>query len=102
VIGEIESPIGNLKSTLRAARMVNGMGGFSEVFRKLAAFDLDAYILIACAGLGKKTSEIEDKVYEAGLPALIESFSKYVECLSNGGKPIKPAVDGGGASSGEA
>ena len=99
-IGEVETPLGTLKSTLRAARIVNGMGGFSEAFRALARFDLDAYITIVAAGLNKKPSEVEDAVYALGLPTLVEPLTKYVEYLSNGGKPLKAVV--GDAAPGEA
>jgi hypothetical protein len=98
-LGEVDTPLGTLKSTLRAARTVNSMGGFAEVFRKLAVFDFDAYVSVVAAGLGKKPSEVEDDVFKAGLPALVEPLSTYVEYLSNGGKPLKPAPEG--AASGE-
>ena len=98
MLGEIDSPVGTLKSTLRAARQISGSaGGFTETFRLLATFDLDTYIAVAAAGLGKKPADVEDKVYEVGLPNLVESFSKYVEYLSNGGKPLKAPVEGSGA-----
>lgn len=91
-MSSIESPVGNLIPTLRAARSVNALGGFAEVLRKLAGFDFDAFVAVVAAGTGKKASEVEDAVYEAGLPNLVESLSAFVESLANGGKPIKPAT----------
>lgn len=88
----IESPVGTLTPTLRAARSVNALGGFAEVLRRLAGFDFDAFVAVVAAGAGKKASEVEDAVYEAGLPSLVEPLSQFVESLANGGKPIKPAT----------
>jgi len=78
-----------LRCTLRAAKLVNAAGGFAEALRRLAGFDLDAYVAIVAAGLGKKPSDVEDAVYEAGLPNLTEALSEYVGLLSNGGRPFK-------------
>ncbi len=99
-IGEVDSPVGTLKSTLRAARIVNGQGGFIEVFRKLATYDLEAYVAVAAAGLNKKPTEVEDAVFQAGLTNLVAPFSTFVEYLSNGGKPLKPAPEGAGSGEG--
>lgn len=97
---ELDGKQETLRSTLRAARLVNNLGGFAEVFRKLAVFDLDTYIAVVAAGLNKKPTEVDDAVYATGLPSLIAPLSTYVEYLSNGGRPIKAPKEGDG--SGEA
>lgn len=81
-----------LRPTLRAAREVNaGFGSFTEAYRKLAAFDLEAYIVIVAAGLGKKPKDVEETVYRNGLPDLTEPLSEFVTLLANGGRPpVKP------------
>jgi hypothetical protein len=84
-----------LRCTLRAAKRVNAGGGFAEMLRKLAIFDQDTYFAIVAAGLDKKTSDVEDAVYENGLPDLTESLSTYVSLLANGGKPLKTTETGG-------
>lgn len=76
-----------LKSTLRAARDVNAAcGGFMEAYRKLMAFDLEAYVAIVAAGLGKKRQEVEDDVFKTGLAPLSEPLAEFVGYLSNGGR----------------
>lgn len=89
--GEVEITLDGrsevLRSTLRAARAVNGIGGFSEAFRRLAAFDLEAYVAIVAAGLSKRTQEVEEAVYKTGLPTLTEPLAEFVGLLANGGKP---------------
>lgn len=77
-----------LRCTLKAAKLVNAGGGYSEVLRKLAVFDLDAYVHVISAGLNKKPAEVEDAVYRTGLPGLTESLSEYTMLLANGGRPL--------------
>lgn len=76
-----------LKSTLRAARDVNAAcGGFIEAYRKLMAFDFEAYVAIVASGLGKKRQEVEDDVFKTGLASLSEPLAEFVGYLSNGGR----------------
>lgn len=95
-LGEVEITLNGkteiLKSTLRAARIVNGIGGFSEAFRKLAAYDLGSYVTIVAAGLNRSPSVVEEAVYKTGLTSLVEPLAVYVGYLSNGGKPL-PTTD---------
>jgi hypothetical protein len=93
--GEVEIELDGQKETLRctlpAARGVNAMGsGFTEVFRRLAAFDLDAYAGVVAAGLKKKPSEVEEAVYKTGLANLTEALSEFVMLLASGGRRQKP------------
>lgn len=78
-----------LVCTLRAAKAINAMGGFAEAFRRLAAFDLDAYVAVVAAGTNKKAADVEDAVFAAGMPNLTEKLSEYVGLLANGGRPAK-------------
>lgn len=81
-----------LRCSLSAAKKVNGAGGFAQVLGKLAGFDMDYYVLVVAAGLGKKPAEVEDAVYQAGLPNLTELLSQFVQLLANGGRPIAESL----------
>lgn len=78
-----------LRCTLRAARKLNTGGGFTDVYRKLAALDLDAYIAVVAVGLDKKPADVEEAVFATGMPDLVEPLSNYVTLLANGGRPLK-------------
>jgi len=100
--GEVDTPLGTLRCTLRAAKEVSAyFGDYLDAFRKLATFNHDAYVAIVAAGLGKSRKDVEKDVYEAGLPNLTESLSDYVGLLSNGGKPAT-VDDAGKPNTGEA
>jgi hypothetical protein len=96
-LGEVDIDLNGrsetLRSSLGAAKKVNGAGGYAQVLQKLAAFDLDYYVLVVSAGLGKKPSDVEDAVYRTGLPNLTEQLSTYVQYLANGGKPLSVIED---------
>lgn len=78
-----------LRCTLKAAKSVNAVaGGFQGALARLAAMDQEAYFLIVAAGLGKRPSDVEQAVYESGLPNLTEPLSSFVLLLANGGKPL--------------
>ncbi len=86
-----------LKCSLKAAKTVNAVaGGFQGALARLAAMDQEAYFLIVAAGLGKKPIDVEQAVYETGLPSLTEKLSEFVLLLANGGKPLsaEPAGEG--------
>lgn len=78
-----------LRPTLKAAKRVSAAGGFQNVVGRLQSGDIDYYILVVAAGLDKKTTEVEEKVFRSGLPALAESAVKYVNLLANGGRPFR-------------
>lgn len=96
-IGEVEIVLSDkkemLRPTLRAARMVNSMGGFQEAFRKLLAFDMTAYVTIVAAGLGKRPDEVEEAVYKRGLSHLADPLAVFVGNLANGGKPLSASEE---------
>jgi hypothetical protein len=103
-VGEVEITLdgkpATLKSTLAAAKRVNGIaGGYMAVLGRLGTMDHDAYVHVVAAGLDKKPSEVEDDVFRTGLLNLTEPLSTFVEYLVNGGKPAAPAK---GSGSGEA
>lgn len=86
-----------LKCSLRAAKTVNAVaGGFQGALARLAAMDQEAYFLIVAAGLNKKPIDVEQAVYETGLPSLTEQLSTYVLLLANGGKPLAAESAGEG------
>lgn len=76
-----------LKCTLRAAREVNSAcGGFMSAYRRLIEFDLETYVAIIAAGLGKKRQDVEEDVFRNGLGDLSEPLAQFVGYLSNGGR----------------
>lgn len=75
-----------LTCNLKAAKTVSALGGFSEVFARIAAFELNAYSIIVAAGLDKKPGEVEGAVYATGLTNLTEPLSEFVSMLATGGK----------------
>lgn len=92
-VGEVEIKLDGKQETLRpslgAAKRVNAAGGFSQVINKLIAFDLDYYVTVVAAGLGKKPSDVEEAVYKTGLPVLVNELVTYVGYLANGGRPAE-------------
>lgn len=113
--GEVEIELGGgkyvLRSTLGAAKAVNAaFGGFTAVFRELMAFNLDAYVAVVSAGLGKKPNQfleadvenkitVEEAVYQTGIEALNEPCSRFVGFLTNGGRdPSEKKEDQSGES----
>jgi len=84
-----------LRSSLRAARAVSaGQDGFVGALQRVARYDFDAFASIIAVGIGKEASEVEDAVYETGLPSLIDPVSKYVGYLMRGGREAAAAGDG--------
>lgn len=92
---KLNGKVETLRPSLGAAKRVNATGGFAHVVNRLQAADLDFYILVVAAGLGKKNAEVEDAVYKTGLPALGADVVKFVNILANGGKPYEPATSDG-------
>lgn len=92
---KLNGNVATLRPSLAAAKRVNAQGGFSHVVGRLQAADLDFYILVVAAGLGKKNAEVELDVYKTGMPALGADVVKFVNILANGGKPFEaePAGD---------
>jgi hypothetical protein len=82
-----------LRPTLKAARFVNGMGGFSEVVRRISSLDLETHIAVVAAGLDQKPTKVEQAVYERGLRNLIGPLVDFVMLLANGGRPIEEAAE---------
>ncbi|MGJ5032358.1 hypothetical protein ACQR1I_36355 [Bradyrhizobium sp. HKCCYLS2038] len=103
-IGEVDTLIGTLRCSLTAAKAVSSMaGGYNGALARIGMLEFDTYVAIAAAGLGKKPSEVEAKVYSAGLVNLTAPFVEYVTYLGNGGKPVaEPANADGDAAAGEA
>src|SRR4051812_30798674 len=93
---ELNGKVEALRCTLKAAKQVNAGIGFMNVLGRLSAMDQDYYFLVVAAGLGKKIPEVEDAVFEAGLPNLTEPLSNYVTLLANGGRLPGPEDQGTG------
>lgn len=96
--GDVEIILGDevvtLRCTLGAAKKVNAaFGDYITAFRRLATFDLSAYISVVAAGLDKTPKEIEDAVFKNGMTDLNTPLSQYVDLLANGGKPPKKVDD---------
>jgi hypothetical protein len=97
-IGEVEITLGGKTETLRpslgAAKRVNAAGGFTNVMEKLMAYDLNYYVTVVSAGLNKKPIDVEEAIYQAGLPNLVGDLVTYVGYLANGGKPAGSDASG--------
>ncbi len=81
-----------LTSNLGAARRVNAhFGGFSAVYEKLAAFDLETYAALVAYGLGKKTvdDDIAERVFKTGLVPLNAPLLQFLAQLLNGGRDTR-------------
>lgn len=79
-----------LNPTLRAAKRLSAAGGFQNVVNRLQSGDIEYYIAVVGAGLDKKNTEIEERVFRTGLPALADGLVRFVNLLANGGKPFRP------------
>ncbi len=86
---KLDGKIVTLRPSLGAAKRVNASGGFAHVVSRIQAADLEFYILVVAAGIGKKNAEVEEAVYRTGLPALGADVVKFVNILANGGKPFE-------------
>jgi len=62
-------------------------GSYTAAFRKLAEYDMSAYVSIVATALGKPMKEVEADVYAAGLPDLVAPLTTYLNLLANGGRP---------------
>lgn len=102
-VGEVEIELDGkkevLRSSLGAAKKVNAAGGFTNVLNKLLAYDLDYFVTVIAAGMDKKPSQVEERVFKTGLPKLLPNVSLYVGYLANGGRPVDP--DAGDKDTGE-
>ena len=93
--GEIDTPVGVLRCTLRAAKAIHAVfGSYIEAARRIEALDHTAAVAIVAAGLNKQRADVEEDVYAAGLTNLAQPLSEYVILLANGGKAPKFEADG--------
>lgn len=98
--GEVEIELGGntekLRPTLRAAKVINALGGidgFSGVFRRIIALDLETVTAVIAAGTNKKFDKVEQDVFKAGVANLVKPASEFVSMLANGGKPLEQASE---------
>jgi hypothetical protein len=76
-----------LKTSLRAARAINGFfGNFVDAQERLNKVDQSAYVAIVAAGLDKKPGDVEEAVFAAGLDNLLAPLFTYVGALARGGR----------------
>lgn len=86
-----------LRPTLRAAKAVAAIGGregITDVFRRLAVWDLDCYVAVVAAGLNKRPSDVEKDVFHAGMDTLAEPLARFVAMIARGGREEPPGPDG--------
>lgn len=99
--GEVETPLGTLRCTLRASKEVSAyFGNFVNANERVARVEQEAMTRVIAAGLGKTPAEIEEQVYEAGLLNLSAPVKKWLDLLANGGReyvPPKPGEQPGNA-----
>lgn len=86
--GEVDTPVGTLKCTLRASKEVTAyFGNFINANQRIANLDSDAITVLVAAGLEKKVKEVEDIVFAAGVVTLKAPVERWLNLLANGGKP---------------
>lgn len=81
-----------LRPSLKAAKAIctaGGPGGFQHVENRLLLLDIEFYILVVAAGLGKKSADVEEAVFRTGLPPLMRDLVKFCVLCANGGKPMR-------------
>lgn len=87
-----------LKPSLKAATSIcRQFNGYLGAIQQLAGSDLNAFLFIARQAIPTKTiasADLDEAVYAAGVPTLMEPFMKYVRILQNGGR--EPVEDDGG------
>jgi hypothetical protein len=86
--GDVETPLGTLRCTLRAAKEVNAaFGSFGEAGRRADQIDFAAITMIVAAALGAKAKDIESDVFD-NLLELRKVLGEYIGNLARGGKPV--------------
>lgn len=89
--GEVDTPVGTLKCTLRASKEVSAyFGNFFRANERVSQVEHDAIVVVIAAGLGKKPAEIEEEIYAAGLLNLSAPVKKWLDLLANGGREYVP------------
>ena len=79
-----------LRPSLKAAKRLSAAGGFQNVVNRLQSGDIEYYFLVVAAALDKRNTEIEERVFRTGLPALDGGLVKFCNLCANGGKPFRP------------
>lgn len=82
-----------LKPTLGAAVTISrAYDGFTNAIRSISGFNFEAILLVIIQGLGLSDQEargMDEKVYRSGVQHLASPCIRYINVLSNGGRPIK-------------
>lgn len=93
---ELNGKTETLKTSLRAARTINGAcGDFMNALDGLNKFNMTAYTIIIAAGLDKKPSDVEEAVFSTGLVELTGPLSRFVNALAHGGRDPDAKTEGG-------
>jgi hypothetical protein len=77
-----------LDAALQASRIANGLTGAID---QCARYDLDTIIRVVALGLGLSgngSKDLPDKVYRTGVHIVAGKCIRFLNVLSNGGKPI--------------
>jgi hypothetical protein len=83
-----------LRCTLGAAKEINAFfGSYTAAFRRLQEFDLAAYSAVVSYGTGKPLKDVENAVWQCGMPDLVRPLSDYLGLLSNGGRALTDTED---------
>jgi hypothetical protein len=79
-----------LRSSLLAAKTINThFGSFGEAYQQIAKLNLAAYVAVIATGIGAKgmPKDLDEQVFQTGLPTLVEPLTEYLNLLVNGGRP---------------
>lgn len=83
--GEDFELVANARAMLETSTVI---GGFGNAFEALRSVNVALLIQILRIGIGRKAtpSNLEDLVFENGVPDLLDPIGRYLLMLQNGGK----------------
>jgi hypothetical protein len=104
--GDIPIKLGDdelvLRPTLGAAQFLSRQGGgLMGAVQRCGQYDMDTVVLVIAQGLGLGTGskDLPAKIFEAGMHAMVPKAIRFLNTLSNGGRP--PSDDGDAGAEGE-
>jgi hypothetical protein len=83
----------SLDAAMQASRLANGLTGAID---RCARYDLDTIIRVVALGLGltgNGSKDLPGKVYRTGVHIVAPACIRFLNILSNGGRPIGDGDD---------
>lgn len=86
---ELDGELITLKPTLKAAlALSNGQGGIPAMVQRCINLEMDALCSVISHGLGVWSKDIPEKVYKTGLFQVSGRCIRFLNVVSNGGRPL--------------